>query len=108
MWHGVRNGIIMRNTIYAGNKLTEERVMFSRQFYKSSSFFDPVDSCQILTTIRGLDRLIVDLKEVRVKKSMKTVYSYRIQGTMSKSVFFSGCIIYCYSVLFFDFLKYVK
>ena len=25
MWHGVRNGIIMRNTIYAGNKLTEER-----------------------------------------------------------------------------------
>ena len=38
MWHGVRNGIIMRNTIYAGNKLTEERVIFSRQFYKSSSF----------------------------------------------------------------------
>ena len=33
MWHGVRNGIIMRNTIYAGNKLTEKRVMFSRQFY---------------------------------------------------------------------------
>ena len=45
MWHGVRNGIIMRNTIYAGNKLTEERVMFSRQFYKSSSFFDAADSC---------------------------------------------------------------
>ena len=40
MWHGVRNGIIMQNTIYAGNKLTEERVMFSRQFHKSSSFFD--------------------------------------------------------------------
>ena len=37
MWNGVRN-IIMRNTIYAGNKLTEERVMFLRQFYKSSSF----------------------------------------------------------------------
>ena len=45
MWHGVRNGIIMRNTIYAGNKLTEERVMFSRQFYKSSSFFDAAESC---------------------------------------------------------------
>ena len=45
MWNGVRNGIIMRNTIYAGNKLTEERVMFSRQFYKSSSFFDAADSC---------------------------------------------------------------
>ena len=44
-WHGVRNGIIMRNTIYVGNKLTEERVMFSRQFYKSSSFFDAADSC---------------------------------------------------------------
>ena len=28
MWNGVRNGIIMRNTIYVGNKLTEERVMF--------------------------------------------------------------------------------
>ena len=40
MWHGVRNGTIMRNTIYAGNKLTEERILFSRQFYKSSSFFD--------------------------------------------------------------------
>ena len=23
MWNGVRNGIIMRNTIYVGNKLTE-------------------------------------------------------------------------------------
>ena len=45
MWNGVRNGIIMRNTIYVGNKLTEERVMFSRQFYKSSSFFDAADSC---------------------------------------------------------------
>ena len=43
MWHGVRNGIIMRNTIYAGNKLTEERFLFSRQFYKSSSFFDVAD-----------------------------------------------------------------
>ena len=41
MWHGVRNGIIMRNTTYAGNKLTEERVLF----YKSSSFFDAADSC---------------------------------------------------------------
>ena len=38
MWNGVRNGIIMRNTIYAGNELTEERILFSRQFYKSSSF----------------------------------------------------------------------
>ena len=38
MWHGVRNGIIMRNTIYAANKLTEERILFPRQFYKSSSF----------------------------------------------------------------------
>ena len=38
MWHGVRNGIIMRNTIYAGNKLTEEHILFPRQFYKSSSF----------------------------------------------------------------------
>ena len=38
MWHGVQNGIIMRNTIYAGNKLTDERILFSRQFYKSSSF----------------------------------------------------------------------
>ena len=45
MWNGVRNGIIMRNAIYAGNKLTEERVMFSRKFYKSSSFFDAADSC---------------------------------------------------------------
>ena len=86
MWNGVRNGIIMRNTIYAGNKLTEERILFSRQFYKSSSFFDAADSCQILTTIRGFDRLIVDLEEVRVKKAMKTVYNFRIQGTMNKSV----------------------
>ena len=38
MWNGVRNGIIMRNTIYAGNKSTEERILFSGQFYKSSSF----------------------------------------------------------------------
>ena len=43
MCNGVRNGIIMRNTIYAGNKLTEERILFSRQFYKSSSFFDVTD-----------------------------------------------------------------
>ena len=43
MWNGVRNGIIMRNTIYAGNKLTEGRILFSRQFYKSSSFFDVAD-----------------------------------------------------------------
>ena len=86
MWNGVRKGIIMRNTIYAVYKLTEERVMFSRQFYKSSSFFDATDSCSILTTIRGFDRLIVDLEEVRVKKTMKTVYSFCIQETMSKSV----------------------
>ena len=82
MWHGVRNGIIMRNTVYVRNKSTEERVMFSRQFYNSSSFFDAADSGRILTTIRGLDRLFVYLKEVRVKKSMKTVYSFRIQGTI--------------------------
>ena len=44
MWHDVRNGTIMRNTIYTGNKLTEERVLFSRQFYKSSSFFDAAHS----------------------------------------------------------------
>ena len=43
MWHGVRNGIIMRNTIYAGNKLTEERIPFSHQFYKSNSFLDVAD-----------------------------------------------------------------
>ena len=43
MWNGVRNDIIMRNTIYAGNKLTEERIPFSRQLYKSSSFFDVAD-----------------------------------------------------------------
>ena len=57
-WHGVRNGIIMRNTICAGNKLTEERVLFSRQFYKSSSFFDVSDLSRILnnqTTDRGLE-----------------------------------------------------
>ena len=34
------DGIIMRNTIYAGNKLTEERILISRKFYKSRSFFD--------------------------------------------------------------------
>ena len=43
MWHGVRSGISMRNTIYAGKKLTEERILFSRQFYKRSRFFDVVD-----------------------------------------------------------------
>ena len=43
MWNGARNGIIMRNTIYEGNKLTEKRILFSRQFYKSSSFFDVAD-----------------------------------------------------------------
>ena len=56
--------------------------MFSRQFYKSSSFLDAEDSSdsfRILTTIRGLDRLIVGLEEVRMKKSMKTVFSFRIQ-----------------------------
>ena len=45
-WHDVRNSIIMRNTIYAGNKLTEERVMFSRQFYKSSRLLDADDSTE--------------------------------------------------------------
>ena len=35
-----RNVIIMWNTIYAANKLAEKRVMFSRQFCKSSSFFE--------------------------------------------------------------------
>ena len=43
MWNGMRNGIIMRNTIYAGNKLTEERILFSRQFHKSSSFSTVAD-----------------------------------------------------------------
>ena len=45
--HGMRNGIIMRNTIYVGNKLTEECVLFSCQFYKSSTLFDVVDSGRI-------------------------------------------------------------
>ena len=45
MWDGVRNGIIMLNTIYGGKKLTEERVMFSRQFDKRSRFFYAADSC---------------------------------------------------------------
>ena len=75
------DGIIMRNTIYAENKLTEDRVMFSLQFYKSSCFFYAADSCRILITIRGfgLSELIVDLEEVRVKKkTMKTVYSFRL------------------------------
>ena len=87
MWNGVRNGIIMRNTIYAGNKLTEERVMFSRQFYiKAAAFLMLRTLAKIVTTIRGFDPVIVDLEEVRVKKAMKIVYSFRIQGTMSKSV----------------------
>ena len=65
----LRNGIIIiQNTIYAGNKLTEEASCFRANF-TSSSFFDAADSNRILTTIRGLDRLIVDLEEVRVKKS---------------------------------------
>ena len=28
-----------------GHGLTEERILFSRKFYKSSSFFDAADSC---------------------------------------------------------------
>ena len=40
MWHDLRNGIIMRNTIYAGNKLAEERV------------FDAADSDRIHTTTK--------------------------------------------------------
>ena len=44
-WHDARNDII-RNTIYAGNKLTEGRVMFSRQFYKSSRLLDAEDSTE--------------------------------------------------------------
>ena len=38
MWNGVRNGIIMRNTIYAGNKLTEGRVMFRANFIRAAAF----------------------------------------------------------------------
>ena len=61
MWNGVRNGIIMRNTIYAGNKLTEERILFSRQFYKSSSFVDVADysttAVNNQTTDRGLENI---------------------------------------------------
>ena len=45
-WRDARNGIIMRNTIYAGNKLTEGRVMFSRQFYNSSRLLDAEDSTE--------------------------------------------------------------
>ena len=48
MWHGLRNVIIVRNTIYEGNKLADVRIMFSRQFCKSSSFFDAADSSRIL------------------------------------------------------------
>ena len=40
----------------------------------------------MLRTLREFDRLIVDLEEVRVKKAIKTVYSFCIQGTMIKSV----------------------
>ena len=58
--HDLRNVIIMRNTIYAGNKFTEERVMFSRQFCKSSSFFDAADSSRVQldnkSRIRSSDR----------------------------------------------------
>ena len=57
MWNGVRNGIIMRNTIYAGNKLTEERILFSRQFYKSSSFFGCCGLLNNQTTDRGLENI---------------------------------------------------
>ena len=83
MWHDLRNVIIMQDTIYAGNKLAEERVMFSRQFCKSSSFFVAADSSLVLnneTTNRGLYHLIAGLEEARVKKSMKTFYSFRSQG----------------------------
>ena len=48
MWHDVQNGIIMRNTIYAGNKLSEECALFLCQFYNSSSFFDAANSSRIL------------------------------------------------------------
>ena len=48
MWHDVQNGIIMQNTINAGNKLTEECALFLCQFYNSRSFFDAADSSQIL------------------------------------------------------------
>ena len=54
MWqmrHDLQNGIIMLNKVYAEglkiNKLTEERVLFSRQFGKSSSFLDVADSNRI-------------------------------------------------------------
>ena len=87
-WHDVRNGIIMRNTIYAGNKLTKEHVTFTRQFYKSGSLLDAEDSTeprQIAnkSRIRSYARC---LGKVREKKSMKSDYSFRIQETMSKSV----------------------
>ena len=57
MWNGVRNGIIVQNTIYAGNILTEERILFSRQFYKEQQFFR---CCGLLinqTTDRGLENI---------------------------------------------------
>ena len=57
MWNGVRNGILMRNTIYAGNKLIEERILFSRQFYKSSSFFRCCGLLNNQTTDRGLENV---------------------------------------------------
>ena len=51
MWHDLQNGIIMLNTMNAEglniNKLTEERVLFSRQFGKSNSFLDVADSSRI-------------------------------------------------------------
>ena len=42
-WYVEWRAEFIRNTIYAGNKLTEERILFSRQFYKRSSFFDVAD-----------------------------------------------------------------
>ena len=42
MWNGVQNGIIMRNMIYAGNKLTEERILF-HNFIRAAVFFDVAD-----------------------------------------------------------------
>ena len=38
MWHDLRKGMIMRNMIYAGDKLTEVRVLFPHQFYSSGIF----------------------------------------------------------------------
>ena len=38
MWNGVRNGIIMRNTIYAGNKLTDGASCFHTNFMRAAVF----------------------------------------------------------------------